>query len=362
MSHLEQRLEADLEDIRARVGAMGEAVEAALGDAVQALVRRDFELAGETILGDHAINRASREIDRRCHSFVALHLPSAGHLRFVSSVLRLNLELERIGDYAVTISREAVRISAPLPELLADDVELLAQQSRAMLRQAIAAFREGNSDLARGTLPMARQSDALYRKVLSDLLQAGEKGQQELQDLLALQAALKGLERVSDQAKNLCEETIFIVTGETKAPKHFRVLFVEAANDGASLIAEALARDSFADSGEFASAGWAPATAADSRVAAFLSRRGFDLAALEPKALEPQGDELEAYHVIVDLSGDGRGHLQVPFRTVLLSWDVALDLGDLDPERAAPRLENCYRDLAHRLRELMERLRGAENL
>ena len=71
---------------------------------MHALLTRDRELAAEVILGDLPINREVRAIDALCHAFVARHLPSAGHLRFVSSVLRLNVELERIGDYAVTIA------------------------------------------------------------------------------------------------------------------------------------------------------------------------------------------------------------------------------------------------------------------
>ena len=107
MSHYEERLARDLADLKGRIATLGVRLDAALGAAVRAFLGRDRDLASSTILGDRAVNRATREIDRLCHAFVVRHLPSAGHLRYISAVLRLCIALERIGDYAVSISREA---------------------------------------------------------------------------------------------------------------------------------------------------------------------------------------------------------------------------------------------------------------
>ncbi len=103
MSHFEQRLEADLEAIRDWVWALGSDVEQALRHAKQALLLRDEDLAYATVLGDGPINRKSRACDRMCHAFIARHLPGAGHLREIAATIRVNVALERIGDYAVTI-------------------------------------------------------------------------------------------------------------------------------------------------------------------------------------------------------------------------------------------------------------------
>ena len=105
MSHYQERLEKDLAKIRGDIAAVGETVAGAVHDSVKALLSANRALATATILGDHATNRRVRRLDRECYAFVARHLPSAGHLRFVSSALRLNLGLERIGDYAATIGR-----------------------------------------------------------------------------------------------------------------------------------------------------------------------------------------------------------------------------------------------------------------
>ena len=108
MSHLEERMENDLNHIRDWLWKIGEDVEAALRTAKKTLVLRDSEMAYETILGDHPINRDSRACDRMCHTFIARYLPGAGALREMASTIRINVILERMGDYAVTICREAV--------------------------------------------------------------------------------------------------------------------------------------------------------------------------------------------------------------------------------------------------------------
>ena len=116
MSHLEERMETDLNAIRDWVWKIGDDVEHALREAKKTLVLRDPEAAFGTILGDHPINRASRRCDRLCHRFIARYLPGAGALREMASTIRINVILERIGDYAVTISREALQLKGPLPD------------------------------------------------------------------------------------------------------------------------------------------------------------------------------------------------------------------------------------------------------
>src|SRR5262245_44610299 len=104
MTHYEERLKKDLGWIHDLVGIVGAAITKAIDDAVTSVLKLDKDLAALTVIGDYTINRQTRELDRLCHAFVARHLPSAGHLRYVSSVLRLNIAIERIGDYAATIA------------------------------------------------------------------------------------------------------------------------------------------------------------------------------------------------------------------------------------------------------------------
>lgn len=354
MSHYEKRLEEDLTRIRDRVVAVATRVADAVERSVDGLLRGDTRIANETMLGDLPINRDIRDIDRECHAFVARHLPSAGHLRFVSSVLRLDVAIERIGDYAVTIGRETNQLLGQPPAEMARDVELMAEHAVRMLRETIKAFEEGNAELAREAKAMAAQGDNLFGRVYLDLLHAGDVGTRPVKDLFALLTVFNALERVTDQAKNICEETIFAVTGETKVPKTYRVLFADTRNDGASQLAEAFARKAFPSSGVYASAGWEPATKLTEACRSFLDSHGYDVAEARPKPIDRVPNELSSYNVIVSLEGDPRPHFpQLHFRTILLQWDLAATASD-------PGLDETFKEISLRVRDLMETLRGAD--
>lgn len=350
MSHYEQRLAKDLESIRTRVRELSEQVSRALDRSVHALLTLDRAQASLTILEDLPINREVRSIDRSCHAFVARHLPSAGHLRYVSSVLRLMVAFERVGDYAVTICRETVQLSESLPTVVERDVEMLADQARKLFSQAARSFDEQSADLARGTKSMAAQQTSTSDKIFADLIREGEQGGRPLKDLFALLVAFNRLERVSDQAKNICEETIFAAEGETKAPKVYRILFVDERNDGLSAMAEAIARKAFPHSGSYASAGWRPAKSLSTGLDVFLGERGCDLSGKQPEQLSVVHGELAEQHVIVALEPGVRERLsELPFHTVLLEWA---------PPGAEESLEDAYKRLAHEIAELMVLMRG----
>ena len=360
MSHYQDRLDSDLAKIRDEIGEIASGVETAVKNAVHATLTRNDELAYATILGDHPINRRVRRLDHDCHAFVARHLPSAGPLRFVSSALRLAIALERVGDYAVAICRELAQMREPIPPTVARDIELLAEQSERILRQAIRAFVDGNAEMARGAMGMADQVNATFSKVFRDLLDEGEGSEHRLRDLFALLVIFNRLERVSDQAKNICEETLFAVSGETKPPKRYRILFVDRENHCHSQIAMAYARKFFPQSGKFDSAGWEPADSLEQRCASFLDRRGYDIQTLHPRRLDMTHDELGDFHVVVSLDGNLRERAAIPYSTVYLEWDLGPKPDALDQERAEELLEELHRDLGHRIGELMGILRGQD--
>jgi phosphate transport system protein len=172
MSRYEQRLEADLTDIRQRVAALSDWVETAFSDAIHALLTGNRQLAYATVLRDARINRNVREIDRKCHSFIARHLPSAGHLRVMSATLRAVLQFERIGDYAVIIAREGVQLSSPPSGAIAREVDLMSSHALRMLRQALAAFKESNASAAQATRDMGEQFEGKLDAIYADLMRA----------------------------------------------------------------------------------------------------------------------------------------------------------------------------------------------
>ena len=224
----------------------------------------------------------------------------------------------------------------------------MADQSRKMYRQAIEAWVDQNAELARGTKAMAGSVDDLHDIAWKELLELGRTPDgPSLRRLFALLIVFSNLERVSDQAKNICEEAIFAATGETKPAKRYQVLFVDEGNDGASVLAQALAQKAFPESGSYRSAGWNASPSHSPAMLTFLEGLGLEPATPAPVPLSEVLPDLRKTHVVVSLAGNPRPHLGiVPFNTILLEWSVPTD-------RVQAR-----EHLAEEIRKLMEKLRG----
>jgi len=360
MSHYEKRLEADLWKIRDSLSTISSQIESALKNAIQALLSGDDKLAYSVMLGDRPINRAVRRLDKMCHSFIALHLPSAGHLRFISSVMRVGIALERIGDYSVTICRQAVQLVRPPHEILARELELMADQARQILNKALTAFLTSNADMAKTTISMCDQTARIFDAAFESL--ANSEGDWTKKELFALLVVCNMLLRVSDQAKNLCEETIFAVTGESKDPGVYRILFIDEDNSCLGQMAEAIARKNFPHCGEFSSAGRVAAGALNPHLVPFMEKRGIDMSAAAPKQLNTDPSFLGLHYVIVSLQGPVKSYMQaVPFHSIAQEWEVGEPPApDATPEEAEEALESIYREIAPLVHDLIEKLRGVK--
>jgi len=359
MSHYEQRLERDMGSLQGRIAAMGEQVQLGLSNAIRALQKGDRELATSTILADHPINRTMREIDAACHAFIAVHLPSGRHLRLLSSIIRVNIALERIGDYAVTIARASEQLAEPPTGRMAHELERFGSEVRVMVGQAISAYNDLNADLARGTMVLEREMEFDLDGIYAELMANPEQSQAK--PLLTTFTVFTHLKRAADQAKNLCEETVFAVTGETKAPKVYNILFIDGDNASASQMAEALARKAFSGSGSYTSAGRNPAATVDAATASFLEGKGIDISTAATAPINFTEHELAELHLVVALQGAVGDYLpQLPFHTAGLNWDIgagSLAAGQSPDEET---LTSMYRELGSRISELMHMLRGAD--
>ena len=357
MSHYEKRLERDLTQLRDKVRTMGEMVEQMLGNAVHSLLTGNSSLANNTVLSDHPINRAMREIDRLCHAFIALHLPSAGHLRFISSVIRLGIELERIGDYAVTICRQSLLLSHTPQGLMTTEVESIANEAQRMLHQALSAFHDENVEVAKATKGMSDHLETTLDSLYGNLM-TGEHTKSN-QDMFAILNILSMLKRTADQAKNICEEAVFAVSGETKAKKTYKILFLDKDNSCLSQMAVAIARKNFPNSGSYSGAGRRKAHALNPAMSSFLEQKGFDMVDVEPVQLELTTKELAEHQVIISLEGPVTDHIpEAPFHTVTLDWDSIEAPDGLDETQTTQRIEEMYRYLSVQIKNLMEILRG----
>lgn len=357
MSHLEERLEHDLNEIRDHIASMGADVEQALEGAFSALETADDKLAFKTILSDLPINRHMRQIDRMCHAFIAVHLPSAGHLRLISSVIRANIILERIGDYAVTISREAVQLGDVPEGYMSSELKKVSGEVIAVLSEAISSFNSSNAERAQHAITMARQIEHEMDGIYASLLECGDAEGGCGRNTMIYLILFMQLKRVADQAKNLAEEAVFVETGETKQPKVYRILFLDEDNSCLGPMCALIADKAFHDMGQFTTAGVQPADGLDSNMVAFMQDRGFNLASTTPRKLDTSREALSEFHVIVGLNQKVMKTVdKIPFRTSALNWMKFEVPADDD----AGAWEALYRNLALQIRELMELMRGDE--
>jgi protein-tyrosine-phosphatase len=199
---------------------------------------------------------------------------------------------------------------------------------------------------------MEHNLDMIYEEMMS------ESQHQQMKDLLAVFVVFTQLKRVADQAKNLCEETIFAVSGDQKPPKVYDVLFVDEQNNLYSKLAEAVARINFPGSGRYRSAGKMPAAQVDEKLWSFLQSRGLDAVETGTTAVANMTPhEVAEQTIIISLQGPIDNYFpSIPFHTSALQWDVVPAEGVDSPED----MDALYRDLALRVRQLMELLRGEE--
>jgi|SRR6478752_4913293 phosphate transport system protein len=204
----------ELEQLKARLLEMGGLAEDRLRLAVSGLVDRDVSTIERVLGGDTAINQLHIEIDDRCFKLLALHQPMAVDLRAIVSAVKINTDLERVGDLAVNIA-EAVRRymqHPPVKELI--DIPRMAVIAQDMLRDALDAYVRRDTFLAQNVLDRDDELDALKTLVFRELLNHMLRDPGTIEPSLDLILISRHLERIGDHATNVAEDVIFMVSAK----------------------------------------------------------------------------------------------------------------------------------------------------
>jgi phosphate transport system protein len=199
--------------LKERLLVMAGLVEQAIQRATEAYSSRDQQLCELVLLSEPAINRMEREIDGLALDLLAMEQPMAIDLRFILAVIRINADLERVGDQAVNIANRVQELGQQANVELPVDIPRLAQLAGAMVRKALQAFIEGDAQMAESVLTLDDQVDEMNRdafRSLGGLIK--EKPELAPQALSALIIS-RNLERVGDHATNIAEDVIFWVRG-----------------------------------------------------------------------------------------------------------------------------------------------------
>ena len=352
MSHLEERLEADLRTIREFVWTLGNDVELAIRNAKRALLTQDEKLAYATVLGDQPINRSSRTCDHLCHTFIARHLPGAGVLREMSATMRVNIILERIGDYAVTISRESLQLGKQLPHRFVMQIDGLGDESLQILHDARSAFRDNNAEGAKALMHMANLIEHKMDAIYEDLFAADDVP--DARAALTVFVVFNLLKRVADQAKNVCDQTLYATRGVGKTPKVFNILFLHGDRADAALLAVAVGRKFFPATATFSAAGRSTGSKVSSALNEFLIATGLPEEHLGSQDLAGLQHDLPEYDIVVSLEGAVKSYVpKLPFHTSALEWSL--------PESAAAGdFPELYRVLREEISSLVSLLSGEQ--
>ncbi len=202
-----------LDDLKERLLVMAGMAEQAIQRSIEAYTTRDLSICELVFRSEPAINKLEREIDQMALDLLAMEQPMAIDLRFILSVIRINADLERVGDQAVNIAVRVREMGAFANIDLPVDIPRLASLAAAMVRKALQAFIEANAELARSVLALDDQVDEMNNdafRALSSLIK--ERPELTPQSLNALIIA-RNLERVGDHATNIAEDVIFWVRG-----------------------------------------------------------------------------------------------------------------------------------------------------
>jgi phosphate transport system protein len=331
---------------------MGDSVAESLRNAKKCLVVRDEDLAYATVLGDNPINRASRECDRLCHRFIARHLPGAGHLREMAATIRVNVALERIGDYAVTISREALQFSGSLPEHFVAEMDDLADEAIDILEQARQAFRDRNGELAKALIQVARRIEGRMDGFYSELF--AEDDRMDAQTMLAIFVVYNMLKRVADQAKNICDQTVYSDSGVAKIHKRYRILFLDQPGSGRGYLAAAIGRKRHGESAEFHFAAPGDEQPAPPEMEAFMVQTALPAEGLVNERVEALVHDLADFDIIISLDGRVKDYIEaVPFHSSALNWSFPDNISRRD-------FEEQYRFLSQEISALIDLILGDE--
>jgi len=362
--HYEQSVERDLGRIRRKLAEMSALAQRALKDCIKALMENNRQLAYGVILRDQFIDELEKEIDRLALEFLVRQQPVAGLLRFAYATIKVNLELERVGDYAESMARQTLKLGSQKVTYPKERFVEMAYTVIPMVEDAVQAFIEQNAELARKVIEREDAVDLLKRQLNQELVQQFRAGQLTFEALNPLMMIARRLERVSDQARNISMEVLYLCTGEyAKHPgaEAIRVLFVDEHNACRSLMAEAIASRMNLPRFIFASAGLDPLPASLDTVN-FLKEKGMDVSGHSPKALN-QVPNLDHYHVIVALSPEvRRAFPQKPRKVVFLDWtvpDPSVVEGGEAEKRAA--YEQVYNYISEHLKDLVAAIIGQED-
>ncbi len=215
-----RHIEHQIAQLKNSILQFGTIVEESISRSNTALFKRDVELAQKVIANDTEIDRLEVELEEECLKVLALYQPVAADLRFVVAVLKINNDLERIGDLASNIAKTVSQFTITGPLELPEEISSMAKQVEEMVKNSLDAVVKADPDLARQVRREDDVVDAGRQAVRKLVMQRIKKDPEKVESLLQINSVSKHLERIADMATNIAEDVIYMVEGEIVRHRH----------------------------------------------------------------------------------------------------------------------------------------------
>jgi phosphate transport system protein len=207
--HFEEQLEA----LHERLLFLGSLVEQAIARSVQALVDRDSDLARQALADDDQVDRLDNEIDHLCVEILALKQPFARDLRFITTAMKITMDLERIADLATNVCERAIELNQEPPLKPLIDIPIIGRRAQEMVRRALDAFVREDASEARAVIALDDELDARMEQVFRVLVSYMIEDPRAITRAIRLTFVAKYFERMGDHVTNICEQIVFMAEG-----------------------------------------------------------------------------------------------------------------------------------------------------
>jgi phosphate transport system protein len=215
-----RHIEHQIAQLKNSILRFGTIVEEAISFSNTALFKQDVALAQKVLAHDSEIDRLEVELEEECLKVLALYQPVAADLRFVVAVLKINNDLERIGDLAGNIAKIVSQLTTTGPLKLPEEISIMAKQAEEMVKNSLDAVVKADPDLARQVRREDDVVDAGRQAVRELVMQRIRKNPEKVESLFQINSVSKHLERIADMATNIAEDVIYMVEGEIVRHRH----------------------------------------------------------------------------------------------------------------------------------------------
>lgn len=204
----------EIDRLNRHIIEFGDRIEDQVKLAITAVRDRDIPLARKVIANDKQIDEREVELEEECLKLLALHQPMAADLRLIVAILKINNDLERIGDHAANIAERAMQLEKLAHGPLDKEITELSNQAKLMLRKSLLALVEGDSEIATDVIRaddlVDELNEQMYRKVIDQIRERPESAERAILML----SVTRQLERIGDHACNIAEDVLYLLTGE----------------------------------------------------------------------------------------------------------------------------------------------------